>query len=105
MKIDDMSQKLGQIGNLEAYTKKQAEQENKSLKGPENNPQPDAKVDLSSTSVEYSRAAEKMDEVPKERAEKIEALKAEVMNGTYHVDSKDIAEKILDDTLFNIVEP
>ena len=105
MKIDDISQKLGQIGNLEAYTKKQAEEENKALKGPENNPQPDAKVDFSSTSVEFSRAAEKMDEVPKERAEKIEALKAEVMNDTYHVDSKDIAEKILDDALSNIVEP
>ena len=46
-----------------------------------------------------------MDEVPEERAKKIEALKAQVMNDTYHVDSKNIAEKILDDTLFNIVEP
>jgi flagellar biosynthesis anti-sigma factor FlgM len=105
MKIDDISQKLGQIGNLETYTKKQAEEENKVPKGPENKPQPDAKVDLSSTSVEYSKAAEKMDEVPEERAKKIEALKAQVMNDTYHVDSKNIAEKILDDTLFNIVEP
>ena len=62
-------------------------------------------MDLSNTSVEFSQAAKKMDEVPEERAQKIAELKAKVQKDTYNVDSIKIAEKIIEDTLSNIVGP
>lgn len=105
MKVDDISRDMSQISNLETSNNKQTEGDKKSSSIPEGIPQPGAKVDLSNTSVEFSRAAQKMDEVPEDRARKIEDLKVKVQNDKYNVDSMKIAEKIVEDTLSNIVGP
>ncbi|MBW2610121.1 MAG: flagellar biosynthesis anti-sigma factor FlgM [Deltaproteobacteria bacterium] len=102
MKIDVISQRIGQIANLETYTSKKAEEENKPAELVKNTPQPGARVDLSDASVEFSRAAEMMEKVPEERAEKIEKLTAQVREGTYNVDAERIAEGIINDTIANM---
>jgi len=108
MKINDISQNISHINNIETNTNKRAGEESKTEKGFEKAAQPGqhgARVDLSKASIEYSRAAEMMDRVPEERAEKIEALTKKIMNDTYDVDAKKIAEGIINDSLANIVVP
>jgi negative regulator of flagellin synthesis FlgM len=104
MKISDVSHNIGKIGSLETAVKKQKEEEGNApaASAPI---QTSERVDLSKTSVEYSNAAEKVEEVAKERADKVENLRMKVSNGTYNVDSRKIAEKIVNDSLFNAVEP
>jgi flagellar biosynthesis anti-sigma factor FlgM len=108
MKIDDISQNISQINNLGTTTNKRAEEESKTEKGFEKAAQPGqpgARVDFSKASIEFNRAAEMMDRVPEERAEKIEALNKKIMNDTYDVDAAKIAEGIINDTLTNKMEP
>ena len=105
MKIDDISQNIGQMSNVDTSANKRAEGAKKPVQETEKGTQPGAKVDFSNTSVEFSKAAEKMEEVPEERAAKIEELKEKVSDDTYHVDSKKIAEKIIDESLSDILGP
>ena len=103
MKINEVSSNLNQIGNLETPQSRTKESGSVDTQTAEKENQKGAQVEISSTSVEFSRAAEKMDEVPKERADKIDQLKMAVQNGTYNVDSKEIAEKVVDDSINNII--
>jgi flagellar biosynthesis anti-sigma factor FlgM len=105
MKISDVSHNIGKIGSLETAVKKQKEEDGNAAAATSASIPTSERVDLSKASVEYSNAAEKVDEVPKERADKIESLRMRVSNGTYNVDSRKIAEKIVNDSLFNAVEP
>jgi flagellar biosynthesis anti-sigma factor FlgM len=105
MKIDDISHDMNHVGNLETSNNKQTGGGKKPPSISEGVSQLGAKVDLSTASVEFSRAAKKMDEVPEERAQKIEDLKVKVQNDTYNVDSMKIAEKIIKDALSNIIGP
>lgn len=106
MKIDDFSQNVTQIPNPDPSAHKPAEQEKKEVPaGLEKSESAGAKVDFSNTSVEFSRAAEEMDKIPEERLKRVEGLKKEVQNDTYHVDSNTIAEKIVDDAISNILGP
>jgi negative regulator of flagellin synthesis FlgM len=105
MKISDLSHNISKIGNLETAVKKQKEEEGNANAATTAPVQTSERVDLSKASVEYSSAAEKVEEAPKDRAEKIESLRMKISNGTYNVDSRKIAEKIVSDSLFNAVEP
>lgn len=104
MKIHSISHGINHIGNSEAHAKQNNEAE-RTAAVPEDKVRPKggAKVDLSKISVDFSRAAKKMNEVPEERAKKIEELKLKIRNDEYHIDSKKIAEKIIADELSNII--
>jgi len=52
-------------------------------------------VDLSQTSVEFSKVTASMNSQPPERAAKIEALKKQVQEDAYHVDAAKIAAKMI----------
>jgi negative regulator of flagellin synthesis FlgM len=101
MKINELSNNIGKIGNLETAANKQKEEETKASQAQSASLQPSERVDFSSASVEFSNASEKMEKTPDERAERIAALKTSVSNGTYNVDSAKIAERIINDSLFN----
>ena len=103
MKINEISNNMNQIGNLESSQNKLKEEGNVSSQTAEKQFDKGAKVEISSSSVEYSKAAEKMENVPKERSDKVAELKLMVQNDTYKVDSKKIAEKVLKDSLSNII--
>jgi flagellar biosynthesis anti-sigma factor FlgM len=101
MKINDLSNNISKIGNFETAANKQKEEDNNTNKATLNILQPSERVDLSNASVDFSNAAEKMEEAPVERAEKIQSLRMKVQSGDYNVDSTKVAEKIINDTLFN----
>lgn len=57
--------------------------------------QPD-EVILSSEAQELSSVQQALKDVPEVRTDKVKDLEAQVTAGTYHVDAKDIAAKMLD---------
>jgi negative regulator of flagellin synthesis FlgM len=105
MKISELSRNIGNMGNLETTASKQKEEDVNASQAASTAAQSSEKVELSNRSVEYSKAAEKMEEVSKDRTDKVESLKMQVSNGTYSVDSRKVAEKMISDTLFNAVAP
>ena len=105
MKINEISNNINKVGNLDPSQTRLKETENISGQGQatEKDSGKGTKVDISQESVEFSKAAEKMDIVPEERAAKIEQLKMMVKNDTYSVDSKKVAEKVLADSITTII--
>ncbi len=103
MKINEISSSINKVGNLDPSQARPKEADNLSSQTAEKDPGKGTKVDISQESVEFSKAAEKMEAVPEERAAMIEQLKTMVKNGTYNVDSKKIAEKVLADSITNII--
>ncbi len=104
MKIDEIHHNINVINNSEeSGTNKKIEEQKKPAHEPEKTEQQGTQVDFSNKSVEFSRAAEMMEKVPAERAEKINELKEKIKDGTYDVDSNEIAEKILEDMLTDLV--
>ena len=103
MKINEISNNMNQVGNLESSQSKLKEAANVNNQAAEKEFDKGTKVDISNTSVEFSKAAEKMEDVPKDRADRVEELKMMVENDTYNVDSKKIAEKVLEDSVSNII--
>lgn len=65
----------------------------------ETGPTSSDKVELSSNSRDVQKMQEILAQTPEMRMEMIEALKKEINEGTYRVDSRDIADKMLDDLL------
>ncbi|MBU4263688.1 MAG: flagellar biosynthesis anti-sigma factor FlgM [Proteobacteria bacterium] len=56
-------------------------------------------VDLSSSSRDVQKMKEILDQTPAMRMEMIESLKKQIDEGTYQVDARDIADKMMDDLL------
>jgi negative regulator of flagellin synthesis FlgM len=54
------------------------------------------KLDVSDTAKDFIVAIEKYKQLPDIRTEKVEELKEKVKSGTYYVDGKRIAEKIME---------
>ena len=104
MKIDDSHVNLGMINNKkEAAVPKQPAE----TQGLQNSTVKDigsgAKVSLSHTSVEFSKAFEMVANTPAERTQLIEETKEKIENGTFQVDSRDIADKILKEALSDLM--
>lgn len=60
-------------------------------------------VALSDASREVAKAKEAVNASPAERAEKVEQIKARIEDGTYEVDSADVAGKMLHSTLLDLL--
>jgi negative regulator of flagellin synthesis FlgM len=103
MKINEISNSINKVGNLDPSQVRQKEADNVSSQTAEKEFEKGTKVDISQESVDFSKAAEKMEFVPEERAARLEQLKTMVKNGTYNVDSKKVAEKVLADSITNII--
>lgn len=57
------------------------------------------RISLSGRAKEIAELKKQIDELPEIRAEKVEALKKAIENGTYEVDSLKVAQKILEEEL------
>ena len=106
MKIDDLQKNvnstlINNLGESRAYRK--TEEQNDPSAGAGKSVDSGAAVDFSKTSVEVSRVARAMENVSPERTEKINTIKAKIENGTYHTDATQVADKIISDTLTNLV--
>lgn len=58
-------------------------------------------VKLSEQAIEFQHALKKVKEVEEIRTEKVENIKKQVQTGTYKIDGKKIAEKIIEDITFD----
>ena len=58
-------------------------------------------VKLSEQAVEFQYALKKVKEVEEIRTEKVENIKKQIQTGTYKIDGKKIAEKIIEDITFD----
>jgi negative regulator of flagellin synthesis FlgM len=56
-------------------------------------------VDLSSSSRDVQKMKEILDQTPPMRMDLIESLKAQIEGGTYNVESRDIADKMMNELL------
>ncbi len=61
------------------------------------------KVQISQQSKEIARAKEVAESTPAVRQEKVEAIKAQIAAGTYQVDAEGVAEKMLRESLSELV--
>lgn len=104
MKINDLTHNISKITNMETAANRQKDEENATNSAADKSTQAAERVELSNASVEYSNAAEKMEVAPVERTEKIESLRMKVQSDEYYVGSTELAEKIVNDTLFNAPE-
>ena len=96
MKINDTQQKL-----LEAYLN-QAQAVQAQVQNQQNlqqQPQPADKVDLSSRSRLMQQINKAMSVEQSDRAEMVDALKQQVQEGTYKVDTGRVANKMMTDLL------
>ena len=103
MKLNDISQNINDIKGLEPSKTPKEQQQNPEIEKAA--PPTRTEVDLSDRSIEFSRAAEEMHKIPKDRAQKLEDLRMKIEDESYHVDANDIATKIVRDALSNIVNP
>jgi flagellar biosynthesis anti-sigma factor FlgM len=103
MKINEISNSINKVGNLDPSQARPKETDNLSSQTEEKDSGKGTKVDISQESVEFSKAAEKMENVPEDRAAQLEQLKMMIKNDSYKVDSKKIAEKMLEDSITNII--
>ncbi|NLA75340.1 MAG: flagellar biosynthesis anti-sigma factor FlgM [Deltaproteobacteria bacterium] len=105
MKVNEISGSINKVGTLDPSQTRPKEVDNINGQGQaaEKEFEKGTKVDISQRSVEFSKAAEKMVIVTEERAAKIEQLKEMVKTDTYNVDSKKVAEKVLADSITDLI--
>jgi flagellar biosynthesis anti-sigma factor FlgM len=100
MKIDEAYRDVNLINTQgESSVNKKTEVQPETAKKEESPDKIETQVNLSRTSVEFSKVSASLDNLSPERAAKIESLKKQVQEGTYHVDAVKIAEKMIEDSL------
>lgn len=98
MKIDDSYTNIPLLKDAkEASAGGRPEESSEPTRSQEKKNGANADVDLSNTSVEFSKAAEILEKASMDRAEKVTHIKAMVEKGTYEVDSTRVADKILEE--------
>lgn len=103
MKIDEVYRDLGLVTTHESTANKRTEDQKEPAREQEKPGDSGARVDLSRTSVEFSQATASMDIQSPERSARIDALKKQVQEGTYDVDAGKIADKMIKESLEDMV--
>lgn len=104
MKIDEIYRNLILVQNSSGSQNVQQEKSNSFSAQQMSGNSPDARVEISDTSMAFRTIKEVMDKDDPERVAKVQALKEAITQGTYKVDSGSVAEKIMKDYLPNLVE-
>ena len=89
--------------NLDAYTKNVKDKEridNQDTQAPKQVMEED-KVVLSQEAKKIQETKKLMDSIPDIREEKVAKIKAQIENGTYQVEAKKLAAKIVKESLLN----
>lgn len=99
MKITDKNPYV----NLDAYTKnvKDKERIDNQGKQPSKQVMEEDKVVLSQEAKKILEAKKLMDSIPDIREEKVAKIKAQIENGTYQVEEKKLAAKMIKESLLN----
>ena len=105
MKIDEISKNVNLINNFKDTTvNNRAVDQGARDPVAKDEQKSGAEVDFSKASIEYSQALAVMEKEPIDRIEKVEALRSKIEDGTYRVDSKKVANKMVDEILTNMME-
>lgn len=100
MKIDDISKQINVVPQSSESASRATTGRSENLKDESHDIlSSGAKIDLSQTSVEYSKVAEAAEKPQPERVGRVNQLKEAVMTGQYQVDSSKVAEKMLMENL------
>lgn len=98
-KIDDVTTQAIQKYQKTDKVEGQAPEQSRAI----NNSSPEEKVNLSTTAKEVQKIKSAIDELPDVREEKILDLKNRIEQGTYQVDAEKIAEKMVGESLLDIL--
>ncbi len=105
MKIDEIYRNLSVVQNSPgSQGVQQANPESSQAHNVNKNADQDAKVEISDISIAFNNVKEALDRENPERTAKVQALKEAITQGNYKVDSGAVADKILKDSLPNLVE-
>jgi negative regulator of flagellin synthesis FlgM len=88
------------VDNKDLYNKVQEITENNKSDKKQDVQKPDAekdKISLSGQSKEISELKAAIDELPDIRTDKVDSIKKAIDTGNYNIDSKKVAEKILEE--------
>jgi flagellar biosynthesis anti-sigma factor FlgM len=106
MKIDEAYQQGTLISNsAESSATKNSETNGANPHVVDESQKSNARIDLSSKSLEISKTKEMMEAEPLDRVEKVNQIKTMVARGEYHVDAKKVADKLLQEGLFDLLKP
>lgn len=61
------------------------------------------RVDLSAKAKEIQKIRKMLDGIPEVREEKVQALKNQIAQGSYRIDTDKIAERMVEDSLIDII--
>ena len=105
MKIDDIYQQIGLINHSKgSANSKESAIKDDVVPGSQPEQKPDTQVDLSPTSKEISKVAAVVEKDSPERTERVSEIKAKIVEGKYEVDSREVANKILKEALFDFLK-
>ncbi|MBN1106110.1 MAG: flagellar biosynthesis anti-sigma factor FlgM [Deltaproteobacteria bacterium] len=100
MKINETPRDLSLLsGSAESFQNRKVEEHQEPAADAGEGRGQGAEVRISSTSIEFSRAAEMMETESPERAQRIKEIQEQIQQGAYRVDSARVAEKILSEIL------
>ena len=94
---------LSMINNKEAAANKQPVETQGLQKSTDSDKGAGTEVSLSNTSVEFSKASKMVANTPAERTQLVEEIKEQIENGTFQVDSSEIADKMLKEALSDLM--
>ncbi len=103
MKVIDIGSQSSRMSNVnQADSSNQADKQRLSQKVKDESPSPD-KVELSAQSKEMQKIHEVLQTTPDVRAEKVAALKKRIEEGQYEVDSEALAEKMIKESILDLI--
>ena len=100
MKISETGSPPGELIQQYKINEKVRSESEKQING---NVVPEEKVSLSSTARDIQQVEKAIEKLPDVREEKVQELKNRIELGTYDVSGEEIAGKMLDETLLDIM--
>ena len=98
-KVDDATLQM-----IQQYQKTEKVEDRASEKGASaNNLVPEEKVNLSTTAKDVQNLKNAISKLPDVREEKVQALKDQIEKGTYRVDADKVAEKMVGESLLDVL--
>jgi len=101
MKINDLSQGSNQIQYVNQANPQDKSPAAQDIKNPETLVD---KVELSAESKEIKKINDVLEMTPDVRADRVAELKKQIQEDRYHVDSEAVAEKMIDQTIIDLVK-
>ena len=106
MKISDIQQQANAMQYVNQTNQQNPPEKKQALQEADDRSKPSStdKVELSAESKEMQKIYEVLKSTPDVRAEKVSELKKQVQEGSYQVDSGAVAEKMIKESLLDLIK-